>query len=426
MSTFSRDTISKNGYLLIAGKVYDGKAYGLSDHPGGKVLMTQLGRDATDVFRTFHPDSAYEQLANFYIGDLEPSNEPEADPFTLAMRKLDDSFRKQGFYETSHIFYVTIQLITFALLGCAAAGLKYFGHTIPGVLLSALCLALFFQQSGWLAHDYCHSQVFNSKALNHIGALVFGPSWWTAKHNTHHSTPNVHGSDPDINTAPFLAWSDNALEMFADVSDEDLKQMFAKVLITHQVFCYFPLLTFARLMWSYASLRVDFGPASTASLGERASLLFHWTWVVALSTLAPTLGLRVLFLFAAIALNGQFLALVFALNHNGMAVFTRAEWAAMPAGFFELQIRTGRDIASTVFGEWFSGGLGQQVTHHLFPRMPRHRYPAVQPQVKALCEEYGVPYHQTGFFEGTKEVLGRLNQVATAARVMLKETKKVI
>ena len=34
MSTFSRDTISKKGYLLISGKVYDGKAYGLSDHPG--------------------------------------------------------------------------------------------------------------------------------------------------------------------------------------------------------------------------------------------------------------------------------------------------------------------------------------------------------------------------------------------------------
>lgn len=433
MSTFSRDSISKQGHLLIGGKVYDAKAYGMGDHPGGKVLLTQLGRDATDVFRTFHPDAVYEQLANFYIGDLESSNEPAADPFTLAIRKLDEKFRHEGFYETSHVFYACIQLITLSLLVAAGVGLKYFGHTIVGVLVSAVFLALFFQQSGWLAHDYAHAQVFNSSALNAVGGMIWGPcaqglsvQWWKRKHNTHHSTPNVHGSDPDIDTAPFLAWSDNALEMFADVSDAELKTMFAKVLFTHQVFAYFPLLTFARLMWSYASLRTDFGKDSKATLGQRAALLFHWTWVIALSTLAPTVALRVLFLVASMGLSGQFLALVFALNHNGMEIFSRAQWSASAQGFFELQVRTGRDITPTLLGEWFSGGLGQQVSHHLFPRMPRHNYAVVQPLVKALCAEHGVPYHQTGFFQGTGEVLGRLNQVAGSARSMLKETKKVL
>lgn len=201
--------------------------------------------------------------------------------------------------------------------------------------------------------------------------------------------------------------------------------MLAKVLVTHQVLVYFPLLTFARMAWSYASLRVDFGKDSKATLGERISLLFHWTWVIALSTIIPTLALRVLFLGAAIGLNGQFLAIVFALNHNGMKVFSREEWQTLPHGFYELQIRTGRDIHSTVLGEWFSGGLGQQVTHHLFPRMPRHRYQTVQPMVEEMCKAHGVPYHQTGFFAGTAEVLGRLNQVAGAARNILQDKKAI-
>lgn len=91
------------------------------------------------------------------------------------MRKLDDTFRQQGFYETSHVFYAGIQLITASLLVAAGVGLKYFGHTVSGVLVSALFLALFFQQSGWLAHDYAHSQVFKSSALNNIGGLIWGP-----------------------------------------------------------------------------------------------------------------------------------------------------------------------------------------------------------------------------------------------------------
>lgn len=91
------------------------------------------------------------------------------------MRKLDEGFRQQGFYETSHLFYACIQLITLSLLGFTIIGLTYFGHTVTGVLVSALCLALFFQQSGWLAHDYCHSQLFESRAANHAGALIWGP-----------------------------------------------------------------------------------------------------------------------------------------------------------------------------------------------------------------------------------------------------------
>jgi linoleoyl-CoA desaturase len=44
-----------------------------------------------------------------------------------------------------------------------------------------------------------------------------------------------------------------------------------------------------------------------------------------------------------------------------------------------------------------SGNLGYQVEHHLFPDLPSTRYAEVAPQVKDICERYGLPYN-TGPF----------------------------
>jgi NADPH-dependent stearoyl-CoA 9-desaturase len=40
-----------------------------------------------------------------------------------------------------------------------------------------------------------------------------------------------------------------------------------------------------------------------------------------------------------------------------------------------------------------SGNLGYQVEHHLFPDMPSTRYAEIAPRVKAICEEYELPYN---------------------------------
>ncbi|WP_375490404.1 fatty acid desaturase family protein [uncultured Jatrophihabitans sp.] len=40
-----------------------------------------------------------------------------------------------------------------------------------------------------------------------------------------------------------------------------------------------------------------------------------------------------------------------------------------------------------------SGNLSFQVEHHLYPDMPSSRYQQIAPKVKAICEEYGLPYN---------------------------------
>ena len=46
-----------------------------------------------------------------------------------------------------------------------------------------------------------------------------------------------------------------------------------------------------------------------------------------------------------------------------------------------------------------SGNLGYQVEHHLFPDMPSTRYAEIAPQVKGICEKYGLPYNGGPFLK---------------------------
>ena len=46
-----------------------------------------------------------------------------------------------------------------------------------------------------------------------------------------------------------------------------------------------------------------------------------------------------------------------------------------------------------------SGNLSYQVEHHLYPDLPSSRYKQIAPKVKAICEEYQLPYNTGPFLK---------------------------
>ncbi len=59
------------------------------------------------------------------------------------------------------------------------------------------------------------------------------------------------------------------------------------------------------------------------------------------------------------------------------------------------------------------GALDRQIEHHLFPQLPPERLREIAPEVRAICEKYGVPY-RTGSWG---QVLGKaLRHIAELAR----------
>ena len=84
------------------------------------------------------------------------------------------------------------------------------------------------------------------------------------------------------------------------------------------------------------------------------------------------------------------------------------------------QLRTTTDVICPESVEFLHGGLHLQVTHHLFPRLPRHNLRKASLLVKKFTKEEGLSYAEFGFVEGNHEVLGVLQNVAYQIGIMAK------
>ncbi len=55
-----------------------------------------------------------------------------------------------------------------------------------------------------------------------------------------------------------------------------------------------------------------------------------------------------------------------------------------------------------------TGNLSHQIEHHLFPDLPSNHYVRVAPEVRALCEQYGLTYNSRPFIRQFGSVLWKL------------------
>ena len=68
-------------------------------------------------------------------------------------------------------------------------------------------------------------------------------------------------------------------------------------------------------------------------------------------------------------------------------------------GWFVRQLIGAANIDGSDLFHFMSGNLSFQVEHHLYPDMPSSRYKQIAPQVKAVCEKWGLPYNTGPFFK---------------------------
>ena len=73
-------------------------------------------------------------------------------------------------------------------------------------------------------------------------------------------------------------------------------------------------------------------------------------------------------------------------------------------------------------GKWLhrmSGHLSFQIEHHLFPDIPAERYEELAPKVRALCEQYGLPYNTGTFGQQYRTVLARIARYSLPPKTRL-------
>jgi linoleoyl-CoA desaturase len=88
---------------------------------------------------------------------------------------------------------------------------------------------------------------------------------------------------------------------------------------------------------------------------------------------------------------------------------TQAEW-------FLRQIGGSANIEGSSLFHLLSGHLSFQIEHHLFPDLPSCRYPEIAPEVRALCEKYGVAYNTGSFVKQLNGAVRRIFRCALPPR----------
>ncbi|QIS21622.1 fatty acid desaturase family protein [Nocardia terpenica] len=77
----------------------------------------------------------------------------------------------------------------------------------------------------------------------------------------------------------------------------------------------------------------------------------------------------------------------------GVQTFTEEETANETRGeWYVRQLLGSANISGSTLLHILSGHLSHQIEHHLFPDLPANRYAEIAPEIRTLCEKYGLPY----------------------------------
>jgi predicted heme/steroid binding protein len=434
----------EDAWVTYHNKVYDVSNW--NEHPGGAVIFTHAGDDMTDIFAAFHAPGSQNMMKKFYIGDLIPESVEHKDQLQLDFEKGYRDLRSQlivmGMFKSNKLFYVYKCISNMALWATSIA-MVWYSDSMAVHAASAILMGLFFQQCGWLAHDFLHHQVFRQRKYGDLmgvywGNLMQGYSvqWWKNKHNGHHAVPNLHSSsalsqdgDPDIDTMPLLAWSLKQAQSYRELRADGKDTTAVKFMIQYQALFYFPILLLARLSWMNESFKMAFGLGAASenaalelkSKGlqypvlEKVGIVLHYAWALSLSSGFGrfSVAYSIAYFLLMTCSCGFLLAIVFGLGHNGMATYD----ADARPDFWKLQVTTTRNIIGghgfpQAFVDWFCGGLQYQVDHHLFPTLPRHNLRASHELIRSFCKEWKVEYHEADLIDGSIEVLNHLQNVS--------------
>ncbi|MBF6172347.1 fatty acid desaturase family protein [Nocardia blacklockiae] len=79
---------------------------------------------------------------------------------------------------------------------------------------------------------------------------------------------------------------------------------------------------------------------------------------------------------------------------SGTQAFTEEETANETRGeWYMRQMLGSANITGSKPFHILAGNLSHQIEHHLFPDLPSNRYSEIAPEIRALCEKYGLPYN---------------------------------
>ncbi|KAI9301604.1 fatty acid desaturase-domain-containing protein [Cunninghamella echinulata] len=469
--------------FIFENKVYKVDGF-FARHPGGELALRHgIGHDVTDEIRSMHPPKVYNyMMKKFYIGEyvsikeetspsssdvpkIQPEqflenkiqaswggrisveafdeaileinyahkHELEQDKQNAALRvdnktmrlkyqALEQELKQRGLFECNYYRYYK-ECCRYVLLFYLALWFALRGTCFSHYLFSAICMAGFWHQMVFTAHDAGHNGITGKVEIDHvigvtianfIGGLSLG--WWKHSHNVHHIVTNDPEHDPDIQHIPFMAVTTRLFEnLYSSYYGRYMKMdRVAKFFISRQHHLYYLILACGRFNLHVLSFQylLDSTKKKRTPTLEWCGILFFFVWYGSLLAYLPNWPIRLMYFVVSYMLTFP-LHVQITLSHYGMSTDV-IENEPFPAKM----LRTTMDVCCPDWLDWFHGGLQFQAVHHLFPRLPRHNLRLCVPHVRQFCRETGLHYYMYHFSTGNGVVLGNFKAVADQVHLL--------
>ncbi|KIK28406.1 hypothetical protein PISMIDRAFT_580801 [Pisolithus microcarpus 441] len=417
------------------------------------VMLGWIRKQASDGSFTWHRQATAIPASNVPSGNLlVPDHAPAADrhqyggpslsdlvpspsylslevqaQHSAAYKRLHERIVEAGLYKTRYLSGYGPEIARYLFLAFSSA-YAYFNNWL---ITSAVCLGFLWHQLVFTVHDLGHMGVtheWNTDRLlaiflaDFIGGLSVG--WWVDNHNVHHLVTNHPSHDPDIAHMPFMAIS---TAFFHSLWSTYYKRTmtfdrFSAFLVSLQHKLFYVLLAFGRFnlyVNAYSFLLRKTFDHRKARGGrwswwlEVVGVLFFWCWFGALLRGCGSWKMALAYLFTSHLVTSP-LHVQIVLSHFSMSTEDLGPTESFP----HRQLRTTTDVICPPYLAFLHGGLHLQVTHHLFPRLPRHNLREASFLVKQFAREQGLSYAEFGFVRGNRAVLDVLKAVAEQARIL--------
>jgi len=430
--------------LTVRGRTYDLTNWGPS-HPGGPLLYLYHGRDCTNVFDAFHQHGETRALLEKFPSRPSTLPEPKQDSETIkAMNDgkpvnprailedfnlLTKELHDKGLFKSNPLWFAYKLFTTFAM-----APIAYWFNLQGYPWIGCFILATMWQQFGWISHEINHHSVFPQRWQGHdmgwvTGNVMLGFSmwWWNVRHYAHHAVTNLD-TDPDIDTLPFLAFSD------LDVQKSSPQQL---NYIQYQHIYFWAILPFLNIIWGLNSIVFGYDVLAGWTNGhfnkpeqiytkynfvERIGLAIHHIGLFLFLITSLEWYMVIPWWFVCKMIAGTGLAFVVFFNHYSCPKFDMDSDAG--ENFVINQLITTRNLTPGHIADWICGGLNYQVEHHLWPTMPRHNLYKCSLILKPWCEKHNLPYLCSDFVPGVLQVRDYLKVHADTARKLVQEGQK--
>jgi fatty acid desaturase len=326
------------------------------------------------------------------------------------LRDLHAELARHGLFEPSRfwrwklLFWLPALLLTYIGLVVLPFGPLW-------LLLAPLC-AVALLTMGFVGHDAGHYALSRRRWVNDVWGqlgmtLLCGMSFgfWRSRHNLHHVRCQEIEGDPDMHFGFLFSVYPNSASW---------RTPLGRVFLRIQKWAFWPLASLYWVTLRYDAIR-DLFQRPRETRVDRFLLPLHWIMMLVVPGLIWSWPAAILAYVTVSCLSSLMTASVFIPNHMGMRRLEQGE----KLSYLEQQVTTSRNISNPPLFDFYFGGLNSQIEHHLFPRVPHHRYRAMRPIVRAFCRKRGLAYEEASFGRALATVgrhLGAMTAAYAASR----------